>query len=141
VTEPIPEPAPLGAHVVPDAAAVAIAIERLRGETTTSIALLEGAWKLGLADLRNDATAIIRRLDYTNSKVAEHDVAIAGILKRHELDDEREALRRARWDERSRPLRLLARVGRLIISEQFVLRAGLGLVLALLGLQHLEMWL
>lgn len=132
---------PLGAHVVPDAAAVAIAIERLRGETTTSIALLEGAWKLGLADLRSDATAIIKRLDYTNSKVSEHEAAIASIVKRQDLEDEREALRRARMEERSRPLRFALRMGRVFVSEKFVLRAGLGLMLALLGLQHLEMWL
>jgi len=136
-----PEHAPLDAHVVPDATAVAVAIERLRGETTTSIALLEGAWKLGLADLRSDATAIIRRLDYTNSKVAEHDAAIAGIIRRQALDDEQEAVRRARLEERSRPLRFAMRAGRMLISEKFVLRAGLGVTVTLLGLQHLEMWL
>lgn len=114
----------LGGHLVPDAERVAVAISELRGEMNLGLDANRAAVKLGMADMRLEmhkgiepvalamgrleekADGIIRRQDYTNSKVSEHDSAIGAILKRNEERDTLDKIRRAQMAERYRLVRL-----------------------------------
>ena len=148
----------IASHNVADAEGVSTAIAELRGEMLAANEATRGAIKLGIADTRLDvqrakgslelgmagleaqSEEIIRRLDYTNSKVADHEGAIAAIVKRQGERDLEERIRRERWAERWRPFRFAWMAGRFMARDGFVLKAGTAAILALLGLDKLG-WL